>query len=329
MLTASDLVSLPYTPDLTRAGITYACRSLAHTYDRMGGSPIDRLRRIVSGKAVELAFRRHLTTYGIPHDNLGATPFTDPDKYDVSLGGRRVDIKSFQIFGKKLISSIHKDPACLLDAAALVPADQLNTNHQSDNDLYIFTFLTALITPQYEDLQKAAFAGQPLYLIHPLPTPWALPSNWQPLQRLRLKSESGNQVLTLELGGQIADHSFATERLFLPSGKVSASKTGFHALAYLNISHLPEGRIGIRTASLEAHVIQPKEWGNIWIYGLHIYLAGYITRGEFRRRASYLPAGSQVFQYPHTRTPNYSLPIRDLYPLAELFKNVKAWWAGK
>ena len=61
MITANDLLLLSYTSDLTESGIAYANRSLPHTYDRMGGSPFDRLRRIVAGVAVELAFRRDLT----------------------------------------------------------------------------------------------------------------------------------------------------------------------------------------------------------------------------------------------------------------------------
>ena len=77
MLTASDLLRIPYTPDLTEGGITYACRALPHTYNRVGGSPFDRLRRIVAGVAVELAFRRSLTQQNIPFDIQGATPFTD------------------------------------------------------------------------------------------------------------------------------------------------------------------------------------------------------------------------------------------------------------
>ena len=87
MLTASDLIRLPYTPDLTEGGIEYALRSLSYTYDRMGGSPYERLRRIVAGVAVELAFRRYLSQQNIPFDVKGATPFTDPDRYDVALGG--------------------------------------------------------------------------------------------------------------------------------------------------------------------------------------------------------------------------------------------------
>ena len=93
MITASDFVHIPYTPDLTEGGIAYANRSLPHTYDRMGGSQFDRLRRIVVGVAVELAFRRYLAQQNIPFDIKGATPFTDPDHYDVSLGGHRCDIQ--------------------------------------------------------------------------------------------------------------------------------------------------------------------------------------------------------------------------------------------
>jgi len=47
MITVSDFVHLPYTRDLTEGGIAYAVHSLPYTYNRMGGSPYERLRRIV------------------------------------------------------------------------------------------------------------------------------------------------------------------------------------------------------------------------------------------------------------------------------------------
>src|SRR5512145_3161542 len=105
-LPVASILRLPYPSDLTRAGITYALRSLAYTYDRMGGSPFMRLRRIVAGKAVELAFRRYLDAQQVPYDNLGATPFTDPDRYDVALGGHRCDVKSFLISRREAIRQV-------------------------------------------------------------------------------------------------------------------------------------------------------------------------------------------------------------------------------
>jgi hypothetical protein len=110
MLTSSDLLHLPYTPDLSEGGIAYACRSLAYTYNRMGGSPLDRMRRIVAGVAVELAFRRYLGEQEIPFDVLGSTPFTDPDRYDVALGGHRCDLKSYHCKPRPLSRSINSPP---------------------------------------------------------------------------------------------------------------------------------------------------------------------------------------------------------------------------
>jgi len=101
----------------------------------MGGSPFDRLRRILAGVAVELAFRRYLTQQNIPFDIKGATPFTDPDRNDVSLGGHRCDIKSFLISDRTQITSLRADPELILKAPALVPLDQYSADGHSDSDL--------------------------------------------------------------------------------------------------------------------------------------------------------------------------------------------------
>ena len=67
MITVSDLILLPYTRDLTEGGIAYALRSLPYTYDRMGGSPYDRLRHIVAGVA---HFHRRISMNLIPKAGL-------------------------------------------------------------------------------------------------------------------------------------------------------------------------------------------------------------------------------------------------------------------
>jgi hypothetical protein len=89
MLTASDLLNLPYTPYLTEGGIAYACRSVAGSSDRLGFSPIGHLRQTVGEVAVELAFRRYLSQQAVPFHVLGMKPFTQPQRYDVLLGGHR------------------------------------------------------------------------------------------------------------------------------------------------------------------------------------------------------------------------------------------------
>ncbi len=329
MLTPSDLIHLPYTPDLTEGGIAYACRSLAYTYDRMGGSPLDRLRRIVGGVAVELAFRRCLTEQSVPFDVLGATPFTDPDSYDVSLGGHRCDMKSFLITRRAQIAQIRKDPGLVLQAAALIPVDQFAAEGHTAQDIYLFAFLLALTTPSQEDLQKAIAAGQPLHLIHPLPDTWARPRLWLPLEKLALKSEC-EQPISVEIGGMDAARNFVTAALELPPKTRLAVEVPFHTVAYIHARRLPEARLGIHSPRRgEALIVQPHEWGNIWVYGLGILLTGYLTREEFRRRAEVLPVGSRTFQYDQTRVKNLAVPISELRPLGNLFERVREWESTK
>src|SRR6185436_17995372 len=190
MISTSDLIHLPYTRDLTDGGIAYALRSLPYTYNRMGGSPYDRLRRTVASVVVELAFRRYLAEQNIPFDVKSALPFTDPNQYDVSLGGRRCDIKSFFISYREQIAEMKRNPQVVLNAPALVPSDQNVSNGNSNHDIYLFAFLAGLIAASQADLQKVIFTKQPYYLVHVMPEAWMRPIQWNPLGELVLKSES-------------------------------------------------------------------------------------------------------------------------------------------
>ncbi|HVN15955.1 MAG TPA: hypothetical protein VMT73_09470 [Anaerolineales bacterium] len=323
MITANDFIHLPFTPDLTEGGIAYAIRSLPYTYDRMGGSSFDRLRRIVAGVAVELAFRRYLSEQGIPFDVKGATPFTDPDRYDVSLGGHRCGIKSFLITHREQISEMRRDPNVVLKAPALVPSDQHSADGHSYHDLYLFAFLSGLIAASLEDLKKALDANRPVYLIHTLPDAWTKPITWCPIGPLALKSESDG-TLTVELSGQDEGRDFLTRTIELPPHIRVVVDDPFFALSCIHTHKLPNARVGIySTARKETHLIGWHEWGNLWVYGMDILLTGYLSREEFRRRASFIQPGSRVFQYNQTRTKNLAVPVKDLQPLSELFERVR------
>lgn len=325
MLTASDFLRLPYTPDLSEGGIAYAVRSLPYTYNRMGGSPFERLRRIIAGVAVELAFRRYLSQQSIPYDVKGATPFTEPDRYDVALGGHRCDIKSFFISQRRQISALRTHPDLLLTAPALVPADQHAAEGHRSKDLYLFAFLTGLVAASQGDIRKAQAAGQPLYLVHAMPKAWTRPHVWQSLAPLALKSEA-DETLNVEIGGQAENREFMTRTVELPPRTRVEVADPFFAVSFLHISSLPAARIGIYSPRRgEPYIISPFEWGNIWVYGLDIILTGYITYDEFGRRSQPLPPNSRVFQYERTKTKNLTMPIADLKPLPDLFARVKAW----
>jgi hypothetical protein len=325
MISSADLLRLPYTPDLTEGGIAYAIRSLPYTYDRMGGSSMDRLRRIVAGVAVELAFRRHLSGQGIPFDVKGATPFTDPDRYDVSLGGHRCDIKSFLITHRGQIERMHREPAVILGAPALVPLDQHAAEGHSETDLYLFVFMSGLVTKSQEDLMKVIDAGQPYYLVHAMPAEWCRPMIWNPLGPLALKSEA-EAAVTVEIGGQDKNRDFMMRVVDLPPKRRIVLEDPYYAIAYLRIKTLTAGRVGIHSqVHQETHLISPLEWGNIWVYGKEILFAGYVSREEFRRRASLIATGSRVFQYDRTRTKNLAVSVADLNSLQALFERVREW----
>jgi hypothetical protein len=329
MISTSDFIHLPYTGDLTAGGIAYALRSLPYMYNRMGGLPYDRIRRIVAGVAVELAFRRYLGEHGVPFDVIGATPFTEPDRYDVSLAGRRCDIQSFLISYRQQIDEMKRNPQILLNAPALVPSDQNAAEGRLNSDIYLFAFLSGLVTISPNDIQKVIESNQPHYIIHVLPDTWTRPQKWSPLGALVLKSDS-EETQVIEIGGQDAGREMRSLEMELPPKARVELDNQFCSLAYIHTKNMPAGRIGMYSpARKETHVINSTDWGNIWVYGTDILLAGYLTREEFNRRANFLREGARVFQYDHTRTKNLAVNVCDLKPLSELFERVQAWNANK
>ena len=328
MLTTSDFVDLAYSPDLTQAGIAYACRSLTRTYFPQGGSQYGRLQQIVAEVAVELAFRRHLVTHKVPHNTLGIRPFTDPDRYDMYLGGRKCAINCHLITRREIIRRLRNDPDYLLQASAQVHKDQLESDNQSDRDLYVFAFVTALVTPTRDELKRALNANQPSYCVHLLPENWASPTPWESLGQLVIKADISESI-TLELGGQGETHEFLNARIQLPPNRQICSQANFYSLAYLHTTQIPDAQVGIYSPIMnQTHNITSHEWGNIWVYGMDITLAGFMTRGEFRRKARPEPTGRQVFKPPPSRSSYMVLPISELRSLNDLFKSAKDWYRG-
>ncbi len=325
MISSSDILHLPYTHDLTEGGIAYALRSLPYIYNRIGASPYDRLRRLVAGAAVELAFRRCLSEQNIPFDVKSAAPFTEHDRYDVWLGGRRCEIKSFLISHRDQISEMRRNPQIVLRAPALVASDQHAGDGHSPHDLYLFAFLLGLITGAQNDLKKVIEAQQPTYLVHVMPETWNRPSQWNPLGRLVLKSEAEASV-TIEIGGQDEGREMRSCTVELPPRTRVEIQSEFFSLSHVHIKASPKARIGIYSPiRKETYLIRAQDWGNLWVYGMDVLLAGYLTREEFSQRASFIQAGSRVFQYDQTYVKNLAVSVSDLKPLSDLFERVKMW----
>jgi len=324
MLSPVDLLRLPYTPDLTEGGIAYALLSLPY-----GNLSYDRIRRTVAQTIVELAFRRYLSQQDIPFEIAAATPFTDPARHDVSLGGHRCDIKSFLISHRGQIAEMRRDAGILLNASALVPSDHHANNGHSDNDLYLFAFLSGLTAVSQSDLKRIVETDQPHYLMYVMPEKWRKPFNWNPLGPLVLKSESDSEML-VEISGQDQCRGSLTRLVNLPPKTRVTVDDPFYSVTALHVKNIPSARLGIRSAAIkESHVISPLDWKNIWVYGVDIILAGFISRGEFRQCAKLIAPNSRTFQYDHTKTKNLAVAVSELSPLPDLFARVHEWEAGR
>ena len=325
MIDSSDLIRIPYTGDLTEAGIAYVLRSLPFTFDRSGGSPYPALRRTVVHVAVELALRRYLSGRGIPFEVQAPTPFTAPDRYDVSLGGHRCDLQCFLVSQREKISLLHREPRVLLSAPALVASDGPADNVRSGHDLYLFAFVTGLIAASAAALKKATETGQPYYLIHVMDAQWRRPPSWKPLGPLALTSASDGELL-IEISGQGEGREYLSRTLRLPPKSRAAADDPFYSVTAVHAASFPNAHLEIVSATRnETHIIRQTEWGNIWVYGMEIYLTGYISRQAFHQRARAIVPNSRVLQDVPKNGKSLAVDVSELNPLGSLFEDVRAW----
>ena len=329
MISSTDFIKLPHSPELTEGGIAYATRSLARSFDLQSGSYHTRLIRIVAEVGVELAFRRYLHTINTPFEVKGSLPFSEPDHYDVNLGGHRCNLHTFLISNRSQIAILRNNPDVLLKTPALLREEEFTSDSHNPNELHIFAFLLGLTTNSPVDTRKALGKAQRTYLIHPLRSEWSHPQVWAPLGKLMLKSECSSPV-RIEIGGLDIDRNFINETLTLEPLTRTFASNEYYSLAFVHIDSHPNARLGFHNPiKSETYLIQPHEWSNIWVYGLEIWLAGYLTQAEFRRKADTSFTGSLIFQYSKTRTKNLSVPVSNLRPLENLFEQVKKWEEGK
>ena len=326
MITSEDIISRPYTPDLTQAGIDHVHHSTHFDFNR---TLTHRLRRIISSVAVELSFRRYLGEQNVPHENLGTSPFTNPGRYDIVIGGRRCEIKNYLVCHKNRIQAINKNSETLLQGDALIPVDEMKTSQLSEHDIYIFSFLTALLTPNRHALEQAYRAGQPIHLIHVLPKGWVGIHHWASLGKIALKSNASDPI-EIQLRGYGQNKIRQHEKILLHPHLRITIQENFYALHYLNSADLPNDIVGIHSPILKhTHLIEPPQWENIWVYGMKVIFTGYITRGEFRRKGQMITAGNRDSQCPNIQTQHMAIPMLQLHPISDLFARAITWHKAK
>jgi hypothetical protein len=121
---AEEVTCLAILPADVEAGLRYALQSLNYTFDRMGykNDAAQRLAKIALGKTCEATLIRFLRQHAIPHLSAeGATPHTDPDRFDLRVLNEVVDLKTFGVPDQVA------QPARLVHCLALVP-----NHHEKD-----------------------------------------------------------------------------------------------------------------------------------------------------------------------------------------------------
>jgi hypothetical protein len=318
MLTPADLIHLACTPDLTTGGIAYAVRGLSHADDHGGGSAYDGLRRTVAAVAVELAFRRYLAEHGISFSVSRPAPFTQPDRYDVGLGGHRCQIRTCLISHAEQVAALQADASLLLEASALMPSDLHAADNQLIGDLYLFAFVLGTVGPAPANRKDETGLGQKPHLLYAMPASWRRPTAWRSLGQLAMKSD-GHDQLSIEICGLNEARDFMSRSAELAPRKRVVVDGPFFSLSCIHALTPPRGRLGLHSQRREAtFVIASTEWQDIGVFATDIFLSGYISREEFGRRARPVLAGSPALQFQADRTKNLSVPIAELRPLQEL-----------
>ena len=129
----------------------------------------------------------------------------------------------------------------------------------------------------------------------------------------------------IEIGGQDQGRMMQSCQVELPPRQRVEIPNQFFSLTYIHIRSGPKARLGIHCPTQkDLHLIGTRDWGNVWVYGTDILLAGYMTREEFGRRARFVQTGSPVSPNHTTQQKNLAVPVSELRPLSELFNQIKS-----
>lgn len=323
-LATADLVSLAYSDQYSLAGVQQACESLLHGTGLAADVEPARLRSAVAAVAFEMALRRWLdeaqVSYQLPAHALGAPGALR----QLALGGRKCELRPSMLTHAGAVQSVQADAGWLLGTSALVTPAELSAERLAEEDIFMFGCVTGSVAHSLRETQRAAAHAQPLCLVHIPPRPWLGLGSWRSLGQLVLKS-AAKQPLQIELGGLDRAHQKLHCTLLLQPMQRTLVPEDFYCLRYVCVAALPDGVLGVHSPALrQTPVITPRQWHNIWFYGLQVYLCGWLNKRDFRSRSVRLAAGTRVRQYVRTEEVVHAIEIVRMRPLARLLELVRA-----
>jgi hypothetical protein len=318
MISARDLVYLPYSSDLTAAGIIHAGRRLPRLHAPARRNVYDTIRRDIAATAFQLAFQRYLDRAGVQYRPAKEWGFARPESRAIEIGGRRCELKPFLISRPDQLRALASARALALRADAVIPLERFVAEQLRDEDVYLFALVTAHIEDKGAGPRQGEGEPNSTYWMHAMPRSWMIPALWGPLERLSAKSEGGAPV-SLCLSGESASKEVEEEWMNLQAGRSVNVSTSLYSVFQAHLARPSPGRIGLRSrVHPRAHVIKPSDWHNVWIRGEVVCLLGWITRARFQAMARQIPEGSRLFQFSRTKTKNLGVTTSALQPVADL-----------
>jgi|YelNatPaOPRAMG01_1025707.scaffolds.fasta_scaffold21271_3 hypothetical protein len=346
MVVEDDIITLKTKDKWIVPAVKYAEKSWPCTFNRMGKANIyERMRNIVKGIIVQQAFEDKLKECKIKYETKDRRKWYEIDRYDIYINGKKYDIKT------NWIDSI-PNKKWLLDCSALVPTDQVYSRTLSDDDIYIFCFITGKIhnlngyNPK-EVLAKPCFDKDGMWILHGFwdyeflkPPKWIKAQGCKDLGHVLLKSTSRSDVgKSFILGGTRVQKEFQFEEITLDNKREAVTTREFFQLFFIRPldNNIPEGKIIIQTERGKVkEVINPRggfmterrekqlqllqnDWDDIWIYNSVIYMVGYMTKGEFKEKSEEIKRFDKTVKQFEIKTDNNRLFVSQLHPISDLF----------
>ena len=159
-----------------------------------------------------------------------------------------------------------------------------------------------------------------------MPEEWSLNPRWENLDPLVLKTDL-TEPLSLDLHGQDRQRGYLKKSIHLPGRQRVELTPGFYWLGVLQSETLPSGPVGLFSQAVgDALLVAPFQWGNIWIYGMRLFITGYITQADFYKHARRMEAENAALINPCLQDETLlGIPTSALKPPRDLFIRAANW----
>ena len=279
---------------------------------RLRGPWGKRLRRLAAAKALVLALSHVLGERGVLLRTEGEAARA-PEVGRVQVGDLQGWVVPTWVFQGETVEALQRgvSPESIMASAPWLLRE---SSEARARDLLFFGLVLAPDAPRRAEARKAKENGQPLTVVHWLPSRWQQPRGGL-LSPFVFKTE---HPFSLRLHGLNRNGQYARYALALRGGEVARVHLPWQGVYALEANAWPQGRVGLKAAGLGIHVVSPEHWENIAIYGREIWLLGFTTWREFWRRARYVRRGERSFPHGTHFEPAYLLPWCALEPLRAL-----------